>query len=206
MSTPPSPENLAAALQSSTSSSLLQGIRQRDPEAWRRLTQLYEPTVLQWCLRAGLQSHDAADVVQEVFRAVAAGIDRFRREQAQDSFRGWIYGITQHKLRDHWRRQAKTPDAAGGTEAHLRLNELPVESLASASSSTADAHGLFQRALELIRAQCEDRTWRAFWLLTVDERAAADVARELGMTTGAVYVAKSRVLNRLRSELGDFLD
>lgn len=200
------PTNEPSALQSATSSSLLIGVRRRDAEAWRRLNLLFEPTVRQWCLRAGLQADDAADVAQEVFQAVAAGVDRFRRAQPGDSFRGWICGITQHKIRDYRRRRNKTPDAAGGTEAQLRLADLATDRLASESHSAGDAHGLFRRALELIRAQCEDRTWQAFWRLTVDELTAAEVARELDMSTAAVYVAKSRVLNRLRVELGDVLD
>jgi RNA polymerase sigma-70 factor (ECF subfamily) len=84
-----------------------------DPNAWRRLARLYRPGVYAWCRRAGLQSADATDVGQEVFLAVVKGIATFRRDRPGDSFRGWLFGIARHKIKDHWRRQACRPDYGG---------------------------------------------------------------------------------------------
>jgi RNA polymerase sigma-70 factor (ECF subfamily) len=192
----------------SLSTSLLTLLRAGDEAAWQRWAYLYGPVVEQWCRRGGLQEQDAADVVQDVFAAVMAGMEDFRREREGDTFRGWLWTVTRNKLRDHWRRRAQRPDAAGGTEAQIRLAEVPDELSAEwSTAAVAMPHsGLFRRALALIQANFEERTWQAFWQTTVDERSAADVAAALGMSAGAVYVAKSRVLNRLREELGDFLD
>jgi RNA polymerase sigma-70 factor, ECF subfamily len=177
-------------------------VRDRDAEAWRRLVELYSPLVYMWCRQAGLQAHDAADVLQEVFRAVAAGIIGFRRVRPQDTFRGWLRVITRNKLRDHCHREAAEPDAVGGTDFQMRMLEIPAEQSESASQA-APLGVLFDEALETLRNEFEDRTWRAFVLSAIEERPTAEVANRLGMSVGAVRQAKFRVLRRLRQVLGD---
>lgn len=87
----------------SISSSLLRRIRAGEQDAWRRLVALFGPVVYRWSREFGVPVADAADVVQEVFRTVAAGIERFRRDADDDTFRGWIWAITRNKARDHFR-------------------------------------------------------------------------------------------------------
>src|SRR5262245_48333359 len=113
----------AGAGSPSVTSTLLARIRLQDEEAWRRLVQLFHPLVIGWCRRAGVQDQDAADVAQEVFRAVATDPGRFRRDNGRNSFRGWLHGITQRQLLAHWRRQRKQPRATGGSAAQERLGE-----------------------------------------------------------------------------------
>jgi RNA polymerase sigma-70 factor (ECF subfamily) len=103
---------------------------------------------------------------------------------------------------DHYRRRRREPAAAGGSEARDRLARVPGAAPPDEDDAAADA-GLLHRALAMIRGEFEPRTWEAFWQTAVDGRPAADVAAELGMTPGAVRVAKSRVLHRLRTDLGD---
>jgi RNA polymerase sigma-70 factor (ECF subfamily) len=186
-----------------TSTTLLQRLRAREPEAWERLCRLYGPLVYRWCRSWGLQDPDAADVVQEVFRSVAVSLDHFQKEAPTDSFQGWLWGITRNKLRDHFRSQETNPAAAGGSDAQRQLLQVP-EALPSSAANSPQADAmLVQRALALIRVEFEERTWRAFWRSAVDGQAANDIARELGMTARAVRQAKYRVLRRLRQELGD---
>ena len=104
------------------------------------------------------------------------------------------------------RALGREPLGAGGTEAQLRFSRLPEAPLAEEDSSEESSdRGLFGRALELVRGEFEERTWRAFWLTAVEDRVPGDVATELGMSPGAIRVAKSRVLRRLREELGELL-
>lgn len=191
----------------STQRSLLQRARGHDPAAWERMLALYGPLVLGWCRGCGLGEEDAADVFQEVFQAVAAHLAGFHRDRAGDTFRGWLRTITRNKVTDHYRRRQREPAAVGGSEARDRLARVAgaVPPDESGGPDSAEA-GLLHRALGMIRGEFEPRTWEAFWRTAVDGRAAADVAPELGMTPGAVRVAKSRVLHRLRTELGDLPD
>jgi RNA polymerase sigma-70 factor (ECF subfamily) len=188
-----------------TSSSWLSRMRHRDPQAWRRLTELYGPLVYHWGRRHGLSAEDANDVTQEVFAAVAGAIDRFLHSPEQGTFRGWLWTIARNKLRDHFRREADREVADGGTEAFKRLVLIP-ESWSDESHDMTDQielHRLFRRALDRVRCEFEERTWQAFWLSTVELRDTADIAAELNLSANSVRQAKSRVLRRLRRELGD---
>jgi RNA polymerase sigma-70 factor (ECF subfamily) len=150
---------------------------------------------------------DAADVSQEVFAAVARHIADFRRERPGDSFRGWLWTITRNKVRDHWRRHADEVQAAGGTTAQQVMNQVPEDGPPDTETGAeGEASDLYRRALELIRSEFEERTWRAFLMVTMEGRLPADVAAALGTTPGAVYIAKSRVLKRLRDEFGDLIE
>jgi RNA polymerase sigma-70 factor (ECF subfamily) len=185
-----------------TSLSLLESAKLRDPESWARLVELYSPLVFFWCQRASLDPEDAADVVQEVFRAVARNLDRFERSSRSGSFRGWLVTITTNKIRDLARRKARQPAAVGGSDYQQFLTRLPDELESDASRATADSL-LVRRAVELVSAEFEPRTWQAFWQTAVESRSTDDVGRQLEMSVVAVRKAKSRVLRRLREVLGE---
>ncbi len=188
-----------------TSRSLLERVKADDAAAWERLVALYAPLVLGWCRGGGLREQDVADVFQEVFQAVAAHVAGFRKEREGDTFRGWLRAITRNKVRDHFRRQGREPEGVGGSEALGHLAELPAPRAADEDSACGEQEerSLFRRGLELIRQEFAEHTWQAFWQTAVEGRPAAEVAAELSMSPGAVRVAKSRVLQRLREELGD---
>jgi RNA polymerase sigma-70 factor (ECF subfamily) len=180
-----------------TSSTLLGRVRADEAGAWDRLVALYAPLLHHWCRRWKLQEEDLADVFQEVFKTLVVHIGAFRRQREGDTFRGWLYTITRNKVLDHVRRR--------GHEAGAPLAEVPApEAPPPADPEEAEAtRRLFLRGLDLIRPEFEERTWKAFWRTAVDGLAPREVAVELGMSSGAVRVAKCRVVQRLREELGD---
>ena len=188
----------------STSSSLIAAARARDPEAWRRLARLYGPLVYGWARRNGLQSEDASDITQEVFRKVHGALGRFEHEKPTKRFRAWLRMITRNEILQHFRRQANRPQAPGGTDAQQTLQQIPEQSPCELDESREDQQArLVQRALDLVRPEFEPRTWQAFLDFTLSDRTAADVANELGMSQQAVYQAKYRVLKRLHDMLVD---
>jgi RNA polymerase sigma-70 factor (ECF subfamily) len=190
----------------STSHTLLERVQRLDPEAWRRFAALYAPIVYRWAIRYGLQPHDASDVTQDTFQAVAQNIQRFQRRTASDSLRGWLWAITRNKIRDHFRQRQKQPAAIGGSEAHGQLQQTPNPPEHLEESADLVAAELSNRAMRLIQNEFEATTWQAFWATAVEGRYVADVATQLGLTQAAVYKAKSRVLLRLRQELDGLLD
>jgi RNA polymerase sigma-70 factor, ECF subfamily len=191
-----------------TSVTLLERVRSRDQDAWQRLLRLYTPLVWYWCRQGGVPDQDADDVCQEVFQALAAGLPGFRREGAGDTFRGWLRGITRHKVQDYFRRRHRQPAAEGGTDAHRRLAQVSQSETAvpEADDPADELTGLYHRGLELVRGEFEERTWQAFWRAAVGGQAPAAIAADLGMTPAAVRKAKSRVLHRLKEEVGDLID
>ena len=190
----------------STSRSLLVRLRENDSDAWDRLVELYTPLVYFWCRRTNLPQQDIADVVQEVFKAVAANIDRFRKERPEDTFRGWLRTITRSKVSDHGRRQQHQPKAAGGTEAMQRISDTPDPVIDDDVEEEQVCNSVFMQALDQIRVHFQDQTWQAFWKVVVDGKSPKEAGEDLSMTAGAVRVAKSRVLQRLRQEMGELLD
>ena len=188
-------------------------VRNADDEAWARLVELYSPLVCYWCRQNGLAEQDLPDIAQEVFQAVATNIERFRDDGPDSTFRGWLRTVARSNVADSFRRKGKEPDAAGGTEAQFRFNQLEDGEPVTGTDDDSDEAGLseerrvlFRRALELIQRDFEDRTWNAFWKVAVEGRPTADVADELGMKPGTVRVSRCRVLARLREEFGDLID
>lgn len=185
---------------------LLERVKRNDQQAWERFVHLYSPLVYHWCQRWQVRGPDADDVVQDVFKAVAGSIAAYQREStgATYPFRAWLAGITRNKLRDFSRRRHLFPTAEGGPEAFRRMQEVPEPELPEEQADAAAVSMVYHRALEMVRGEFEERTWQAFWRTTVDGLAAPDVGAELNLSAAAVRKAKSRVLHRLKEEIGDF--
>jgi RNA polymerase sigma-70 factor (ECF subfamily) len=200
------PEDLAKT-GDQTSLTLLERLHANEADAWVRLVRLYRPLVAYWCGRGGVVGADADDVIQELFHTAAVKLPEFRRDRPGDTFRGWLRGITRNLLLAHARQAAKQPRAAGGTDAALRLREVAEpEPPADDEDPSAEVNELYRQALEQVRGEFEERTWQAFVRTAVDGRNATETAAELGLSSASVRQAKSRVLRRLRQELGELID
>jgi RNA polymerase sigma-70 factor (ECF subfamily) len=185
-----------------TSTSLLKRLRKlEDREAWDRFVALYTPLVYYWARRAGLSTHDAADLVHEVMAVLVEKLPHFQYDR-QRSFRGWLRAVTLNKWREKRRRRSlPTVDAADGELANLAVPD-PAEEY----WETEYRQQLVSRAMQLLRAEFTPSTWEACWEYVVGGRRAEDVAAEKGISVWTVYAAKSRLLRRLRHELEGMLD
>lgn len=176
-------------------------LRLRDPrnaQAWNAFLELYGPIVYDYCRRRGLQDADAADVVQDVLRASAQALPAFQYDPAKGSFRGWLFRVVRSKLNDFLARRGRQVPAPGGTTMDRALQSVPDRG-ADAEWDGAWQVQVFRWAANRIRNEVQDSTWKAFWETAVRARPAAEVAAELAMTSGAVYVARCRILARLRA-------
>ena len=117
-----------------------------------------------------------------------------------------MWGIAHHKALAYWRGKERQAEPVGGSEAWRRLQDVAEPDALPDTEEAAQMSALYHRAVQLLRSEFEERTWRAFWRTAVDDQSAVAVAAELGMTANAVRMAKSRVLRRLREELGDLVD
>jgi RNA polymerase sigma-70 factor (ECF subfamily) len=195
---------LTASTSPSTSFSLVQRVRQRDPDAWNAFSVLYSPLVYRWARRWGLQSEDSADVLQNVFVSVFRGVERFDHNRPGASFRGWLWTITRNAVREHVRKRRAEPPAAGGSAVAQQLSELPDLDRGTADQPDDQAFdGLTHRALDVVRGRAAPQVWDAFWRTTVGGESAPEAAAALGMTATAVRQAKYRVLCQLRDLLSD---
>ncbi len=171
-----------------------------EPDAWTRMLALYSPLVRFWCRRASVPDHAIQDVLQEVFVAVYSNLKKFQVDPRGTTLRAWMRGITRHKIQHYFHDRGES--ATGGTHAHVQLLQVPgpADEFESCEEPTGTA-AICRRALTRVRDQFEERTWRAFWWVAVEDRSPAEVAAEMGLTPCAVRQAKSRVLRRLKQEM-----
>jgi RNA polymerase sigma factor (sigma-70 family) len=181
-----------------TRASLLVRLRdQRDEQAWRQFIDLYTPMVYRYARKQGLQDADAADLSQEVLRVVAGAIGRLEYDPDRGAFRNWLFTIVRQRL-SNWRRAQRVRLSGSGDSAtHRLLEECPAEAQ-EAQWQNEWQDRLFARACEQVRRDVNDATWQAFWKTAMEGRRGQEVAADLGMSIAAVYLARRRVLARLK--------
>lgn len=186
----------------STSVSLLRRLHTDEKEiAWERFVELYAPLIYHWTLRAGLPNDDAADCVQDVLTLLVDKLPTFSYDPKK-SFRAWLRTVTLNKCRDTLRRSATLAQSA----TPLKPEDAVVADGVELFTDQEYHRSLVHRALELMQREFEPKTWQACWEQVVSGDSASVVAQRLGMTENAVYLAKSRVLRRLRNELDGLMD
>lgn len=184
-----------------TRPSLLVRIRDlRDEIAWAEFARLYTPLIYRVARQTGLQDADASLVTQDVLITVARTIHRFEYDRSNGSFRGWLKVVTRSRLSDFLRAQGRQVQGSGDTGI-LHVIDEQEDPSQSDLWEREYRRSLFVWAAERIRCDFEEKTWQAFWQTSVDGRETADVAESLGVSVGAVYIARSRVLARLRREV-----
>ena len=193
---------MAAADTPLTRASLLVQIRDgTNHSAWKEFVQLYGPVVYGFARKRGLQDADAADLMQDVLRSVSAAIGRLDYDRNQGTFRGWLFTITRNKVFNFLSARRIRPRGSGDTATNRLLETHPDGEDGSESWELEYQRRVAALAMERVKGEFQEKTWRAFWLTAVEGVAAGDAARQVGLSPGAVYVAKSRVLARLKEEV-----
>ncbi|MFK8112972.1 MAG: RNA polymerase sigma factor [Rubripirellula sp.] len=191
-------------LPNETSASLL--LQLRDPsgenhrQAWNQFVELYAPLILNWGLQKNLQPSDAQDLVQEVLIVMHQTLPNFEYDP-EKRFRGYLFRVTRNKLSKMFRdRVIQTADGQLETAAD------PEESESGIFERQEYNAYVSRRSLELIKRHFPEVQWKACWMQVVDDRSAADVALALGITKNVAYLARSRVLARLKQDLAGLID
>ena len=186
----------------STSISLLNRLQQPRAElAWQRFVELYAPLIFFWGRQKGLEPADASDLVQDVLSDLVIKLRTFRYDPSQ-RFRGWLRTVAVNRAHSMRKRLELAPQSVDASSLSLLAEDDDSDLLADLEYRCRIA----LRALELLRADFEPTTWQAAWMQIVNGQKAPEVSRSLGLSVNAVYVAKSRVLTRLRQELDGLLD
>lgn len=184
-----------------TRSTLLIRLRDADDhDAWNQFIEIYRPLVYGYCRKRGLQDADAADVTQDVLQAVSANMGRFQYDRAKGTFRGWLFTVVRSKLCNAMSKQKRQVRGSGQTAVQEMLAAHPSEEETMQWDRDHEQR-LFGWAADQVRPHCEESTWQAFWQTAVQNQPAQEVAEQLSMTPGAVYIAKCRVLKRIKETL-----
>jgi RNA polymerase sigma-70 factor (ECF subfamily) len=182
-----------------TRASLLVRLRDpRDEAAWKEFVDLYVPVVYGYLRRQGLQDADAVDLCQDVVGAVTVAIGRLEYDPSQGSFRGWLFTVVRRKL-SNWRRARKNLPAAGNDSTiRQMLEQHPAPEETEADWEIEWRQRVFAWACEQVRPEVSEKTWQAFWRTAIDGLSGKVVAADLGMSVAAVYLARSRIVARLK--------
>lgn len=182
-----------------TRPSLLVRIRDHaDREAWARFVEIYGPLIYGFVRKRGLQDADAVDLMQDVLKSVAGAIERLDYDPARGRFRGWLFTIVLNRLRTDLATQSRRESGSGDSGVAALLQAEPAPDALESQWEQEHQQRLFAWAGEQLQVEVEPRTWQAFWKTAVDGTPGKEVAQELGMTVAAVYLAKSRVMSRLK--------
>jgi RNA polymerase sigma factor (sigma-70 family) len=190
-----------------TRPSLLVRLRNfQDHDAWAQFVNLYAPVVYGFLRKAGLQDADAADLTQACLYQIAARVDRLVYDPGRGTFRGWLFTIVRNKLRDFRDQPHRLYQGSGDTGMHRLMEVQPAPETQDADVWEGEyRRGLFAWAAEQVRPQVQETTWQAFWQSTTQGKPEAEVAKALGLSVAAVYLAKSRVMARLRNLIREVL-
>ena len=184
-----------------TRPSLLVRLRDAQDElAWSQFVEIYAPLVYGFARKHGLQDADAADVTQDVLRSMATAAKKLEYDPKRGSFRGWLFRVVRNRLRDFWAGRARQCQGSGDPGVNRRLQELPAPEEDQQWEQEYEQQ-LFQWAAAQVRADFQDSTWQAFWQTAVQGKSGKAVAEGLGMTVAAVYLAKARVIARLKEQI-----
>lgn len=193
-----------------TRPSLMVRLREADDQqAWHEFVSIYEPLILRLMQQRGLQDADARDVTQQVIIAVTQAVDRWQPDGREASFRRWLFSIAR-KLSLRFVQRGNTAIGSarrgiGGTDMLQVFDHLPEPEQRTTSAFDDEYRTeLFRWAAERVRGEFRESTWQAFWRSCVVNESIADVADLLGMSPGSVYVARSRVIGRLRQVVEEF--
>jgi RNA polymerase sigma-70 factor (ECF subfamily) len=170
-----------------------------DAEAWEVFVEIYEPLLFRLARSRGMQAADAEDFVQEVLASVNRNIERWAADESRGSFRAWLFRIASNLAINFLTRPKHKRFGIGANGIDRLLDERPAAAPDSTELFLSEyRRELFRWAAERVRQQVSERQWMAFWLTSVDDRAICDVGRELGMSVGSIYIARSRITKRIR--------
>ena len=190
-----------------TRHSLLVRLRNpQDEQAWPDFVRLYAPFVYSALQRRGIQSADAADVAQDVMRTVFSSLDGFNHNGRRGAFRNWLLRIVDSRYCDFLRRSGREVAGSGDTQMVNQLDNQPARDELGAELEVEYQRCIFQWAADRVRGDFQESTWRAFWMTYVDGQTCEAAAESLDISLGAVYVARGRVLARLRERISEVQD
>jgi len=172
----------------------------QDHQAWAQFVELYAPLIYGYVRQRRLQDADAADLTHACLRQVAAHVGSLEYDPRRGTFRGWLFTIVQNKLRDFRDHSQRLCQGSGDSQVQRLLeNQAAPEPDEVGEWEREYRSGLFAWAAEQVRPQVQPATWQAFWQTAVEGKPGKEVAKKLGLTVAAVYLAKSRVMARLRT-------
>lgn len=173
-----------------------------DQDAWEQFVGRYGRTIYRWCRTWGLQEADAEDVTQNVLTELARQMRTFAY-RPEGSFRAWLKTVSHRAWCDFLDSRQRALRGSGDSAVLSMLRS--VESRRDLLEHLDNEYDreLLEQALARVRQRVQPHTWDAFRMTALEDMSAADVARQLGMKPGAIYVARSKVQRMIQEEMAE---
>ena len=176
---------------------------ERNELAWAEFVSAYEPFLRRLVGRRGVPERHVPDAVQQVLLAIARSVEGWQDDGDPASFRRWLAGVARNVTLKFLACQARQIDATGGTDFQERLEQIPEVSDREARQYEYE---LVIWAAEQVRGEFQATSWKAFWATRIDGRPVAEVAAELGVSPGSIYMSRSRIMARIRAKVREIVD
>ena len=178
---------------------------QRNDLAWTEFVCAYEPFLMRLVRKQGTPERHVADVSQQLLIAIAKSVDGWKPDGKVASFRRWLGRVARNVVIKFMVRERKQITGQGGSDFLTLTEEMPDASIGAEQARRYEQE-LILWAAELVRGEFRETSWRAFWETQVEGRSVAEVSAELGVTTGSIYMSRSRIFARIRSHIEEVLD
>jgi RNA polymerase sigma-70 factor (ECF subfamily) len=186
-----------------TNHSLIERVQQLgDGAAWTEFLCIYQPVVLRMAKKRGLQDADAMDVMQQIFISVSRAIPKWKADPEQPPFRAWLTTVARNAITKSLVRRPRDL-ASGSTTMIDALSQIPAEQQETSEFDAEARIEIFRWAADQIRPEFTVETWSVFWQTSVEGQSVADVSKTTGRSAGAIYVARFRVLSRLKEKINE---
>lgn len=178
-----------------------------DQQSWKTFFDTYWRLIYSIALKSGLTEAEAQDVVQETIICVAKDINKFKRDRALGSFKGWLRNLTRWRIADQFRKRKpnvsreNTSSTGGGTSVDLAEIPDPADPSLELLWEAEWQSNLMEAALERVRRRVKEEHYQIFDLNVVRQWPANKVARILEVNIAQVYLAKHRILALLKREV-----
>ncbi|HBE67646.1 MAG TPA: sigma-70 family RNA polymerase sigma factor [Planctomycetaceae bacterium] len=176
----------------------------QDADAWDQFVEIYQPLVFRLARSKGFQDADALEITQEVMVAVAGAVERWEPDPERGRFRDWLFRIARNLMIKYLTRKKHKPLGTGDSAINALLHDQSDVEPNSEVLILEHRREVFRWAVEQVREQVTENTWQAFWMANVEGIETKHVAKELGMSVGAIHIACSRVRKRLRDVIEPF--
>ncbi len=175
----------------------------RNEPAWRDFMDTYEPFLRRLAVRQGVPERHVPDVVQQVLLAIAKSVDGWQDDGSPASFRRWLATVSRNIVIKFMTRERKQAGGHGGTEIVDLLSNIPAEP--DADQVQRYEHELIVWAAEQVRGEFVETSWKAFWATVIEGQTVSDVAAELHLSPGSIYMSRSRIMAKIRTKVEEVM-
>lgn len=191
--------------QNETRNSLIVRLKSEQNEiAWRDFVGNYEGFLAQIARRHGVPERHVADATQQILIAIVRSIEGWKDDGNAASFRRWLSTVSRNVVIRFMSQERRHPGGVGGSDLVALLQK--VEEKPDEFHVQRYQHELIVWATQQVRKEFLETSWQAFWATVIEQQSVDQVAKDLNISTGSIYMSRSRIMVRIRKIIATVLE